>query len=73
MVRSIRADARSIYVALTLGVTRHQIVRLPADATSTTNLTVVAPRASSVEAMVLEPEALYWVDGAYVMKLPRGD
>lgn len=71
--RGIRADARSIYVALTLGVTRHQIVRLPADATSTTNLTVVAPRASSVEAMVLEPEALYWVDGAYVMKLPRGD
>ena len=69
--RGIRADARDIYVALVVD-TRHQIARLPADAKDTNGVSVVAPRAGQLEAMVLESDALYWVDGAYVMKLPRG-
>ncbi len=70
--RGIRADSRGIYIATSTNLdTRQQIVWLPADATDLAGLRVVAPRGGSIEAMLLEPDALYWVDGAYVMKLPR--
>lgn len=70
--RGIRADSRGIYIATSTNLdTRQQIVWLPANATDLGGLRVVAPRGGSIEAMLLEPDALYWVDGAYVMKLAR--